>query len=40
MNNFLILSPLSQFEVSNLIGINAPILGNLHLVLKNSKLKK
>lgn len=38
MNNFLILSPLSQFEVSNLIGINAPILGNLHLVLTNLTL--
>ena len=35
MNNFNIFinSPLSQFEVTNLIGINAPILGNLHLNL-------
>jgi F-type H+-transporting ATPase subunit a len=38
MSNFIILSPLSQFEVSNLIGINAPILGNLHLNLTNLNL--
>jgi F-type H+-transporting ATPase subunit a len=38
MNNLFILSPLSQFEVTNLIGINAPILGNLHLNLTNLSL--
>ena len=31
----LILSPLSQFEVLNLIGINAPILGYLNINLTN-----
>jgi len=35
MTNLFIQSPLSQFEVVNLIGINAPILGNLHLNLTN-----
>jgi len=30
-----IFSPLDQFEVTNLIGINAPILGNLNLSLTN-----
>jgi len=38
MNNLFILSPLSQFEVTNLIGVNAPILGNLHLNLTNLSL--
>jgi F-type H+-transporting ATPase subunit a len=38
MNNLFILSPLGQFEVTNLIGINAPILGNLHLNLTNLSL--
>jgi len=38
MNNLFIFSPLSQFEVHNLIGINAPILGNLHLNLTNLSL--
>jgi F-type H+-transporting ATPase subunit a len=38
MNNLFIFSPLSQFEVSNLIGVNAPILGNLHLNLTNLSL--
>jgi|SRR5580765_4206517 len=38
MKNLFIFSPLSQFEVSNLIGINAPILGNLHLNLTNLSL--
>lgn len=33
-----IFSPLSQFEVTNLIGINAPILGNLHIDLTNLSL--
>jgi F-type H+-transporting ATPase subunit a len=36
--NLFIFSPLSQFEVSNLIGVNAPILGNLHLNLTNLSL--
>jgi len=36
MNNvFLINSPLDQFEVTSLIGLNAPILGNLNLTLTN-----
>jgi len=35
MSQFLILSPLSQFEVSSLIGINAPILGYLNIILTN-----
>lgn len=34
-NLFLIHSPLEQFEVTSLIGINAPILGNLNLTLTN-----
>ena len=38
MNNLFIFSPLSQFEVSNLIGVNAPLLGNLHLNLTNLSL--
>jgi F-type H+-transporting ATPase subunit a len=38
MNKLFILSPLSQFEVTNLIGVNAPILGNLHLNLTNLSL--
>jgi F-type H+-transporting ATPase subunit a len=33
-----ILSPLSQFEVVNLIGINAPIFGHLNLILTNLAL--
>jgi len=33
-----ILSPLSQFEVVNLIGLNAPILGYLHINLTNLSL--
>jgi len=28
-------SPLDQFEVTNLIGVNAPILGHLNLSLTN-----
>lgn len=36
MNSFFsILSPLDQFEVRNLLGINAPIMGNLSLSLTN-----
>ena len=38
MNNLFILSPLSQFEVVNLIGVNAPILGHLHINLTNLSL--
>ena len=33
-----ILSPLNQFEVSSLIGVNAPILGYLNLTLTNLAL--
>ena len=36
MNNFVnILSPLDQFEVRNLLSLDAPILGNLSLSLTN-----
>ena len=28
-------SPLDQFEIRNLLSINAPILGNLHISLTN-----
>jgi F-type H+-transporting ATPase subunit a len=38
MNKLFILSPLSQFEVINLIGVNAPILGHLHINLTNLAL--
>lgn len=38
MSHFLILSPLSQFEVSSLIGLNAPILGHLNINLTNLAL--
>jgi len=38
MKELFILSPLSQFEVINLIGINAPILGYLHINLTNLAL--
>ena len=38
MNNFIILSPLEQFEVINLISINAPILGHLNIALTNLSL--
>ena len=31
-------SPLEQFEVTNLIGLNAPIFGYLHLNLTNLAL--
>ena len=36
--NLFILSPLSQFEVTSLIGINAPILGYLNISLTNIAL--
>ena len=35
INNFNTFSPLDQFEVNNLIGVNAPILGYLNLSLTN-----
>ena len=36
MNNFLhITSPLDQFEIRDLLSINAPILGNLSISLTN-----
>jgi len=35
MKTIFILSPLSQFEVTNLIGLNAPILGHFNLTLTN-----
>lgn len=38
MNNFLytsITSPLDQFEIRDLLSLNAPILGNLHISLTN-----
>lgn len=38
MQNFVILSPLEQFEVLNLISINAPLLGHLNLALTNLSL--
>jgi len=38
MNIFLINSPLEQFEVINLISLNAPILGHLNLALTNLSL--
>ena len=31
MKQNIILSPLDQFEIRNLISLDAPILGNLHL---------
>jgi F-type H+-transporting ATPase subunit a len=35
MNLFLITNPLDQFEIRDLISINAPILGNLYISLTN-----
>ena len=35
INQFNIISPLDQFEVTNLIGVNAPILGYLNISLTN-----
>ena len=35
MSQILILSPLSQFEVTSLIGLNAPIFGYLNITLTN-----
>jgi len=38
MKQFFVLSPLSQFEVTSLIGLNAPILGHLNISLTNIAL--
>nr|WDS46451.1 ATP synthase F0 subunit a [Cyathus striatus] len=35
MSNLFILSPLGQFEVSSLLGLNIPLLGEMHLSLTN-----
>jgi F-type H+-transporting ATPase subunit a len=35
MNSLFILSPLAQFEVSSLLGLNIPLLGEIHLSLTN-----
>jgi F-type H+-transporting ATPase subunit a len=34
-NDFSILSPLSQFEIRDLLSIDAPIFGNLHISITN-----
>uniref|UniRef100_UPI0030FDF8B4 ATP synthase F0 subunit a n=1 Tax=Singerocybe alboinfundibuliformis TaxID=1346812 RepID=UPI0030FDF8B4 len=38
MSQLFILSPLSQFEVTSLIGLNAPILGHLNITITNLAL--
>nr|YP_010192442.1 ATP synthase F0 subunit a [Amanita sinensis]QZN08179.1 ATP synthase F0 subunit a [Amanita sinensis] len=38
MKQFFVLSPLSQFEVTSLIGLNVPILGHLNITLTNLAL--
>jgi F-type H+-transporting ATPase subunit a len=38
MKHFFVLSPLSQFEVTSLIGLNVPILGHLNITLTNLAL--
>jgi F-type H+-transporting ATPase subunit a len=38
LNNFFINSPLDQFEVTNLIGINAPILDYINITITNLAL--
>jgi len=38
MSQILLLSPLNQFEVSSLIGLNAPVLGHLNITLTNLAL--
>jgi F-type H+-transporting ATPase subunit a len=38
MSQFYILSPLAQFEITNLIGLNAPILGYININLTNLSL--
>ena len=34
-NNFIINSPLSQFEIRDLLSLDAPIFGNLHISITN-----
>nr|YP_009710694.1 ATP synthase F0 subunit a [Amanita muscaria]QFZ98643.1 ATP synthase F0 subunit a [Amanita muscaria] len=38
MKQFFVLSPLSQFEVTSLIGLNVPLLGHLNITLTNLAL--
>ena len=38
VSNLIIFSPLSQFEVTSLIGFNAPIIGNFNLSITNFSL--
>lgn len=38
MQNFFINSPLEQFEVLNLISLNAPLLGHMNIALTNLSL--
>ena len=35
MNNFIVLSPLDQFEIRDLISINLNILNNYHISITN-----
>ena len=35
MNNFIVLSPLDQFEIRDLLSINLSILNNSHISLTN-----
>ena len=37
-NDYVILTPLNQFEVTNLIGLNAPIFSYLNISLTNLAL--
>jgi F-type H+-transporting ATPase subunit a len=37
-STFYIASPLDQFEIRDLVSLDAPILGNLHLALTNISL--
>jgi F-type H+-transporting ATPase subunit a len=38
ISNLVIYSPLEQFEVTNLLGLNAPILGYFNITLTNLAL--
>ena len=38
MSSIFILSPLNQFEISSLIGLNAPILGHFNFTITNLAL--
>jgi F-type H+-transporting ATPase subunit a len=38
MKIYIIASPLDQFEIRNLISLDAPILANLHLAITNIAL--